>query len=408
MTEEQVAQKSSSPSSIRTMGDLVGVKGQNVKLLAVGEVIEGKILSKGRNEVYIDIPGYGLGVVRGRELYDDERVLAKMRQGDEVFAVVVEPENKEGNVELSFRQAGHERVWSGLRELMERKQIIQTKILEANKGGLIVEVNNVFGFLPVSQLSTLHYPRVEEGDKNKIFGVLQSYVGQTFSVRVITADPEEEKLIVSEKSALEEETRKKLSELKVGQIVEGVVTGVVDFGVFLKFGEDLEGLVHISELAWQRVEDPRELIKVGDRLTTQIISLDNDRISLSIKRLKKDPWADVVSKYQVGQLVKGKVTKLMPFGAFVELDNDIHGLAHLGELSNSEIIDPKEIVKEGENYSFKIISIEPEVHRLGLSLKAALEGASFTKPASKEVSANSTVMPADSSVISSPSDTPIR
>jgi len=375
MTEEQTA-VTDVPQHVgpaKTMTDLVGAKGQTVKLMQPGDVVEGNILSKGKNEVYIDIPGYGLGVVRGRELYDDERVLSQMQLGDPVFALVVEQENKDGNVELSFRKAGHERVWSGLKELLDKKELIQSKILEANKGGLMVEINNVLGFLPVSQLSTLHYPRVEEGDKNKILSILQGYVGQMFTVRVITADAEEEKLIVSEKAAQEEELKGKLSKLAVGQSVEGTVTGVVDFGVFVKFSDDLEGLVHISELAWQRIDDPKNIVKVGDKVKAQVISLENDRISLSMKRLTRDPWVDVVKKYQVGQSVKGRVTKLMAFGAFVELDNDIHGLAHLGELSDHEISDPKEAVTEGEEYTFKIISIEPENHRLGLSLKALHE-----------------------------------
>jgi small subunit ribosomal protein S1 len=357
----------------KSMSDLVGVKGQQVKLLQVGEVVEGRVLSKGKNEVYIDIPSYGIGVVRGRELYDDERALSQLKEGDQVFALVVEQENKDGNVELSFRKAGHERIWSGLKELMEKKQVVAVKILEANKGGLMVEINNVYGFLPVSQLSTQHYPRVEDGDKNKILAILQSYVGQAFNVRLITANADEEKLIVSERAAQEDELKTKLSQLKIGDTVEGEVTGVVDFGVFVKFGHELEGLVHISELAWQRIDDPKELVKVGDKVKAQIISLDNDRISLSVKRLSRDPWEDVVSKYQVGQVAKGRVTKLMPFGAFVELDDSIHGLAHLGELSTLEINDPKEAVTEGEEYSFRIISIEPENHRLGLSLKALHE-----------------------------------
>jgi ribosomal protein S1 len=288
---------SPAPSSqAKSMAELVGSKGQSIRVLQPNDVIEGTILSKGKNEVYIDIPGYGLGVVRGRELYDDERILSKMKVGDQVFALVVEPENKDGNVELSFRKAGHERVWAGLKELLDKREVIETKILEANKGGLMVEINNVLGFLPVSQLATSHYPRVEDGDKNKILSILQGYVGQTFAVRVITADPEEEKLIVSEKAAQEEQTKQKLSKLAVGMTVEGTVTGVVDFGVFVKFGEELEGLVHISELAWQRIDDPKSLVKVGDKVKAQIISLDNDRISLSMKRLQKDPWSDVVKK----------------------------------------------------------------------------------------------------------------
>lgn len=359
-----------------SMIDLVGTKAQKVKMLQMGDVVEGRILSKGKNEVFIDIPGYGVGVVRGRELYDDEKVLSNMQVGDEVYASVVELENRDGNVELSFRQAGHERIWSSLKELLDKRAVLDTKIVEANKGGLMVEINNVIGFLPVSQLSPEHYPRVEEGDKSKILSALQQFVGDTFRVRVITADPDEEKLIVSERAALEEKMAEKYSKLTVGQEVEGTVTGVVDFGIFVKFGEDLEGLVHISELAWQRVDDPRNMYKVGDKLQAKIISLDNNRISLSVKRLTHDPWEDAVKKYSVGQSVKGVVTKLMPFGAFVELDDQIHGLAHIGELSSKEVSDPKDIVKEGKEYEFKIISIEPEEHRLGLSIKALSGGTS--------------------------------
>ena len=396
MNEQAIAQKnniaettatdeSQAKSPAKSMNDLVGIKGQNIQTLQANQVLEGRILSKGKYEVYLDLPSYGIGVVRGRELYDDARILSKMKVGDKVYALIVEPENKDGIVELSFRAAGHERVWAKLKELLESKEVVTSKILEANKGGLMLDINNVVGFLPVSQLSTEHYPRVEAADKNKIFSRLKSYVGNDFKVRVITADAEEEKLIVSEKAAQEEEMGKKLAGLKIGQVVEGIVTGIVDFGAFMKFGDDLEGLVHISELAWQRIDNPKDLVKVGDKVTAQVISVDKGRISLSMKRLSKDPWEEVVKKYQVGQSVKGKVTKLMPFGAFVELDDDIHGLAHLGELSAGKAADSKEdAVAEGKEYEFKIISIEPEHHRLGLSRKALEEETKKEDPEKSE------------------------
>jgi small subunit ribosomal protein S1 len=235
---------------------------------------------------------------------------------------------------------------------------------------LIVEVNGVIGFLPVSQLSSEHYPRVEEGDKTKILEVLKSYVGNQFDVQIITADPRDEKLIVSEKAVGEDALRGKISKLTMGMNVEGEVSGIVDFGIFLKFGEGLEGLVHISELAWSRIEHPKDLYKVGQKVQAQIISIDKDRISLSIKRLQPDPWVESIKKYQVGQIVKGKVSKVMPFGAFVELDPEIFGLVHSVELSNEEVKDTNDILKVGEEREFKIISIEPQEHRLGLSLRA--------------------------------------
>jgi small subunit ribosomal protein S1 len=367
-------------ADFQTMQELFSA-GIDIKVPKVGDVLEGTILSAGKNEVYIDIEGIGLGVVRGRELYDDAVRVEHLKPGDKVLASVLEPENKEGNIEMSFRQAGQERVWQTLTDRMKAREIIKTKILEANKGGLMVEVNGVIGFLPVSQLSTEHYPRVEEGDKNKILEVLKSYVGSVFDVQIITADAEEEKLIVSEKAVGEEALRAKIGKLKIGEVVEGEVTGIVDFGIFIRFGEGLEGLVHISELAWSRIDHPKDLFKVGQKVQAQIITIDRDRISLSIKRLQSDPWLESIKKYQVGQVVKGKVTKIMPFGAFVELDPDIYGLVHSVELSNEEVKDPSEVVSIGDEKEFKIISIEPNEHRLGLSLRALT--AEAAKPEAK-------------------------
>lgn len=362
---------------IQTMNDLIS-SGVEIKVLKSGDMVPGKILSVGKNEVYVDIEGYGVGVVRGRELYDDEATLSSLKPGDEVFASIVEVENKEGNIELSFRQAGQERVWQTLLEKMQSKEVISTKILEANKGGLMVEINNVVGFLPVSQLSTEHYPRVEDGDKNKILSVLNQFIGQNFNVQIITADQQEEKLIVSEKAVFEKDLQERISKLKIGDTIVGTVSGIVDFGVFVKFGE-LEGLVHISELAWQRIEHPKDIVKVGQEVKAVVIGLDKGRISLSMKQLEKDPWQDQVKKYQIGQTVKGKVVKVMPFGVFVELDEQIQGLAHLMELSHDEVKNPEDILKVGDEKEFKIISIEPQEHRLGLSIKALQE-----KPAGKE------------------------
>jgi len=355
----------------QTMADLIN-GGAEIRVLKAGDMVEGTLISVGKNEVYIDLEGYGVGVVRGRELYDDQATLNSLKPGDKIFASVVETENKEGNVELSLRQAGQERVWQKLRDLLENKEVVATKILAANKGGLMVEINNVVGFLPVSQLSLEHYPRVEEGDKSRILSVLNGYVGQMFNVQVITADSAEEKLIVSEKAVFEKETEDKLAKLKIGEVVSGTVTGVVDFGVFVKFGE-LEGLVHISELAWQRIENPKDLVHVGDTVQAKIIAIDKGRVSLSIKQLQPDPWQEAVKRYQIGQTVKGKISKIMPFGVFVELDKDIQGLAHVMELSHEPVKSADDVVKVGDEREFKIISIEPAEHRLGLSIKQLTE-----------------------------------
>jgi len=383
MAEEQVvispAQTATLNPNAQTMSELMD-SGAEIKVLKSGDMVEGTLISVGKNEVYIDLAGYGVGVVRGRELYDDQATLNSLKPGDQIFASVVETENKEGNVELSLRQAGQERVWQKLRDLLESKEVVATKILAANKGGLMVEINNVVGFLPVSQLSLEHYPRVEEGDKSRILSVLNSYVGQMFNVQVITADSNEEKLIVSEKAVFEKETEDKLSKLKIGQVVNGTITGVVDFGVFVKFGE-LEGLVHISELAWQRIDNPKDLVRVGDTVEAKIIAIDKGRVSLSIKQLQPDPWQESVKKYQIGQVVTGKISKIMPFGVFVELDKDIQGLAHIMELSHEPVKSAEEVVKVGEEKEFKIISIEPAEHRLGLSIKQLTPAPQKEEPA---------------------------
>ncbi len=223
-------------SNPQSMDELLGgVGATKINVLQEGDVIDGVILSVGKNEVYVDVPGVGIGVVRGRELYDDEQILSSLKIGAQVFASIIEIENKEGNIELSFRKAGQERVWQTLREQQQNKETVTTKILEANKGGLMVRINNVVGFLPVSQLAPAHYPRVEDGDKNKILSVLRNFVGQDFEVRIITAEQEGEKLIVSERAVIEDELFGKIGNLKVGDVVEGTITGVVDFGAFVKF-----------------------------------------------------------------------------------------------------------------------------------------------------------------------------
>lgn len=369
--QEIVSHTVTGDANAQNMNDLLE-SGAEIRVLKPGDMVEGTMISVSKNEVYIDLSGYGVGVVRGRELYDDQATLNSLKPGDKITASVVETENREGNVELSLRVAGQERVWQKLRDFMESKEIVSTKILAANKGGLMIELNNVTGFLPVSQLSLEHYPRVEDGDKNKILSILNSYVGTNFSVQVITADMNEEKLIVSEKAVHEEEMHSKMSELKISDVITGNITGVVDFGVFVKFGE-LEGLVHISELAWQRIENPKDLFKVGDVVKAKIIAIEKGRVSLSIKQLQNDPWAEAVKKYQIGQVVKGTISKIMPFGVFVELDKDIQGLAHLIELSHEPVKQAEDVVKIGQEAEFKVISIEPGEHRLGLSIKQLTE-----------------------------------
>ncbi|MEK7584266.1 MAG: S1 RNA-binding domain-containing protein [Patescibacteria group bacterium] len=336
-----------------------------------GDLIEGTVLSISRSEVLLDIEGLTTGVVRGRELDDESGIASNLKLGERATATVVDAENERGEIELSFRQAGHQKAWDNLEKLMRDEMVVEAKIVDANKGGLMVKVGNVIGFMPVSQLTTENYPRIEGGDKNKILAYLKTFINKSLKAKVIDVNEFAEKLIVSEKAAWDEKQKAVLSKYSVGDKVKGKITGVVDFGAFIEFGEGLEGLIHISELAWQRIDDPKQIVRVGDLVEAEIISIQETKVSLSMKKLKEDPWKDVRTKYHVGDLVKGKILKTNPFGAFVELDEDIHGLAHISELANKTIKNPDEVVTVGETYTFKILSIEPSDHRLGLSLKKA-------------------------------------
>jgi len=334
-----------------------------------GDLVNGTIISLSKNEIYLDIDGITTGIIRGREIYDESDESSNLKIGDKASATVIGLDNENGYMELSLREAGHKKAWDNLEDLYNSGTIVDSKVIDANKGGLMIKIGNVVGFLPVSQLTIEHYPRIEGGDKNKILGHLKSFVNQYLKTKVIDINEKEEKLIVSEKAAWDDKQKKVISKFNVGDKIEGKVTGVVDFGAFVEFGDGLEGLVHISELAWQRIDNPRDIIKVGDKVKAEIIDIANTKISLSIKKLQKDPWVEVAAKYKIGQKVKGKVLKVNPFGAFIELDDDIHGLVHISELSNKKVSNPEDLVTVGKDYEFTILTIEPKHHRLGLSLK---------------------------------------
>jgi len=347
--------------------------GGYLKIPKVGDVVRGKVLSTNRREVRLDIEGMTSGVIRGRELFAESAFYDNLKNGDEVDATVLDLENENGDMELSFRSAGQQKAWDELRRLFTTSEIVPAKVVEANKGGLLMRIGHVTGFLPVSQLSPEHYPRVSGGDKNKILEKLRSYVGTDMDVRVIDVNENEEKLIVSEKSVWEERQKDLISRFRVGDKVTGEITALADFGAFVRF-DTLEGLVHISEIAWQRIDHPRDLLKVGQQVEAEIIGIEGSKIFLSMKKLVDDPWKRIQEEYKIGDTVKGKVLKINPFGFFVELTPEIHGLAHVSELSDKPNIDPNTLGKIGDEIEFKVVSIEPKEHRLGLSLKAMVEG----------------------------------
>lgn len=334
-----------------------------------GDLVSGKIIDMSKNEIRVDIEGLYIGIIRGREIIDESREARELKIGDKVEATVLEQENENGELELSLRFAGHQKAWDHLSDLRDTEKNVQIKIMDANRGGLIIKLGSIFGFLPVSQLSPEHYPRVEGGDKNKILEKLKSFVGQNLMVRVIDINEQEDKLIVSEKQTRDEERAKLLAQYKEGDIIDGSITAITEFGVFVEFGNNFEGLIHISELSWQRVENPNKIVRPGQKIKAKIINIDGSKVFLSLKRLSENPWDKVKKKYSIGQILEGEIIKINPFGLFVQLDEDIQGLAHISELNLAPHETPEQMVKIGDTKKFKIISIEPEQHRLGLSLK---------------------------------------
>lgn len=342
------------------------------KLPNVNDMITGTVVSVDKGAVRIDINGIMTGVIRGRELFSESSEFANIKPGDEVAATVLEQENENGEMELSFRIAGVQRMWDRLAEYAKDGVVVEARITRANKGGLMAQVDALTGFMPVSQLAPEHYPRVPGGDKNRILEHLQELVGKTIQVKVIDANQKDEKLIVSEKAVWEDEQKAVLDSYKIGDVVEGEVSALTSFGAFMKFGTGLEGLIHISEIVWQRIDHPKDALKIGQKVKAQIIDLNKSKIYLSMKRLIDDPWKIVKDKYTVGQVVEGTIHKIEPFGLMVKLDEDIHGLAHISELSNKQIRDVKELREMftmGEKKEFEIINIEPAEHRLGLRVK---------------------------------------
>jgi len=336
--------------------------------LKIGQVVKGKVLKIGKNEIWLDLEGLATGIVRGQELQDELGDYSNLKIGQEVIATVIKEENERGEVELSFRSASHLKTWETLKKIQEEKKPIEVKVLEANRGGLVVQYKKVRGFIPSSHLASPHFPQVANGDKNKILEKLKQLVGKTLEVRVIDVQAVGNKVIFSEKEIESERRNLLFKKYKVGDLIEGEIVGISPFGAFLEFDEKIRGLIHISELAWQRVGKIEDIVKIGEKIKAKILSIDDGKISLSLKRLSFDPWQKIEERYKVGDKISGKIFRVTPYGMFVEVDKDIHGLVHISEIPKEFLADHQEN-KIGKIFEFKIISLEPEDHRLGLSLK---------------------------------------
>lgn len=333
--------------------------------LEIESLIEGPVIDIKRNSVFVDLGFYGTGIIYGREFLNAKDIIKKVNLGDIVKAKVVERENEDGYVELSLKEAKQAILWHEAEEAIRNKVIFDLPVKEANKGGLILEWQGLPGFLPASQLKAEHYPRVLDGDKDKILKELRKIIGQKISVIIISTDPKEGKLIFSEKDSNPEEAEKIIGKYNVGDELDSVVTGVVDFGIFLKIEEGLEGLVHISEIDWGLVEDPRALYKVGDKVKAKIIEIKDGKISLSLKALKENPWKEFEGKLKKGDIVNGVVIKFNKHGALVSIKEGVAGLVHSSTLGSEAKL--REKLELGKTYNFQITLFEPKDQRMMLT-----------------------------------------
>ncbi len=330
-----------------------------------GDLVEGKVIGRGRLAVYVDLSPYGTGSIYGREYLVARDIIKKINPGDTVTAKVIEEEAEDGYIGLSLKEAKQAIVWKEAEEAMKSKQVLELAVKDRNKGGLIIEWHGIDGFLPTSQLKPEHYPRVEDGDRDKILEELGKLVGQTVGVTVISADPKEGKLIFSEKGSTEKEKEMLVNKYNVGDVVEGEVTGVVDFGIFIKIEDNLEGLVHISEIDWGLVENPRDFYKPGDRVSAKVIEIKSNKISLSIKALKNNPWVEAATKYNKGDKVNGVILKYNRYGALVSIEEGVAGLVHISEFKSEDELRQK--LELGKTYNFEITLFEPKTQRMTLS-----------------------------------------
>jgi small subunit ribosomal protein S1 len=335
-----------------------------------GDIIEGTIIELVRGRLYVDLPPFGTGIIYGREYLNAADVLRKSNPGDLITAKVVDASGLEGYIELSLKEARQAAIWSEAEQAIVSGTTYTLPVVEANKGGLILSWQGIQGFLPASQLTKEHYPRVPEGDKEKIFSELQKLAGVMLSVRIITADPKEGKLIFSERSDAEEEEKTTIiDKYQVGDVVDGEVTGAVDFGVFVKLETGLEGLVHISELDWGLVEDPRNLYKVGEAVKVKVIEIKDGKVSLSIKALMENPWKTASEKYQKGQEVTGVIIKYNKHGALASIEEGVAGLVHISEFESPQAL--REALELGKTYPFTITLFEPKDQRMTLTYGGA-------------------------------------
>jgi small subunit ribosomal protein S1 len=360
-----------------------------------GTLVEGRVISMFKNKLLVDLGGIYTGVITGQEARDSFNTLDEVQVGDNVTSYVLEEENEDGLVVLSLRKASQQKTWQKFVDAHENEKSIIVKASEANKGGLLLNIDGIKGFIPVSQLAPLHYPRVNGADANEILNRLKKLVGIDLRVRILNLDLEGGKLILSEKEAEKEMREEAINELAIGQELEGKISGIVKFGIFVTF-DGLEGLVHISEIAWGHVKNPSDYGKLGDKVNVLVIGKEGQKISLSMKRLTPDPWVEAAKNFTVGTEVEGKVSKVTQFGAFIKLADEINGLIHVSEMDLPEGENPSTVLKIGDPIKAKVITIDPDDHRVGLTMKDGTSQASKADAAEKKAKKAAAAAEADS------------
>lgn len=331
-----------------------------------GDLVEGPVIAIDKNSLFVDLAPHGTGIIFGREFNNAREIIKRTNIGDTIAAKVVDPENEDGYIELSLKEARQAILWAEAEELIASKAVIELPVKEANKGGLLLDWQGILGFLPASQLKTEHYPRVEDGDKDRILDELKKLVGERLSVSMIAASPKEGKLIFSEKDPEQKEKQEIIGKYAVGDDVSGEITGIVDFGAFVKIEEGLEGLVHISEMDWSLVDDPRKIFKVGDKVTARVIEIKDGKISLSVKALKPNPWKDADKRYKKGDKVNAVVIKYNKHGALASVEEGIAGLVHISEFDNDEE-KLRETLELGKSYPFSISLFDVNEQKMALT-----------------------------------------
>ena len=334
----------------------------------VDDLVEGPVISIDKGAVYVDLPPFGTGIIYGREFQNARDIIKRISVGDTVAGKVVGIGGKEGYVEISLKEARQALIWSEAEDAIRDKHVLDLPISDANKGGLIINWQGITGFLPASQLKPEHYPRISDGDKDKILDELRKLVGERLSVTIIGANPKEGKLIFSEKSPETKDKGNIVSRYTLGDELTGEVTGLVDFGVFVKLEEGLEGLVHISEIDWGLVENPKTMFKIGEKVRVKVIEIKDDKISLSIKALKENPWREAEKKYKKDDVVEGVIIKFNKHGALASIEEGVAGLIHISEFGSEEKL--RGTLEMGKSYRFKITLFDPKEQKMALSYVA--------------------------------------